>query len=644
MLALNLPRTTTIYKIGGTETFRASSAAFMETWGSNLQNIEKSMRGLYYADDGKVLVQVDQSGAEALIVAYLCKKARFRELFLHGVKPHVFVAMHVFMNTWGIKLPDLQMHEFVNTPIPELKKLNGWKQLDTLIKASDNWPPRERYYYIAKMICHACVDDETEVLKHDGWHSIKTLQPTDKIAVWNPSNKAITMETPSSFFITPYFDEMHYYSDDEIDQFVTPNHKMIYWSNDKFTVAKSHQTIGMRSLRIPNNGNYIGGSISLGQAKTKLLVAIQADGYIASDEAVRFRFVKQRKIERLRQILIELKLNYTERLAEDSVTEFYVHGLTDLVAYFKPEKLWGCWLLTFDQATLTALVDELKYWDGTYEESHLHKREAYFTRHKQNAEWIKTICHLVGKQGTLNKFDPVDKNTHYTIGINNRCFGRARHRSKHQFNGFVYCPTVSTGFFLIRRKGKISVTGNSNYGINANAFQMNVLEKSRGKIVLTKKQAEGYLAHYHSLFPEIHDWHRAVQKQVEETKMLFNLQGYPRLFTGIINEQTLKEAYAFVPQSTVGCITHLAVTAMQRFIEQERVNWDILGNCHDSYLVQCPAGEEVACGRKMKELIEQELTSPWGERFRMRSEAQSGRNWGPWKKDKNEDGLKDLQL
>ena len=74
MIYLPRPRNTTIYKLGGTETFRASSSKWFGR-GTNLQNIEKSMRQLYWADDGKVLVQVDQSGAEALIVSYLCEKA-----------------------------------------------------------------------------------------------------------------------------------------------------------------------------------------------------------------------------------------------------------------------------------------------------------------------------------------------------------------------------------------------------------------------------------------------------------------------------------------------------------------------------------------------------------------------------------------
>jgi hypothetical protein len=335
----SVPRNTTCWKLAGTKSLRLASAALWEIYGTNLTNIEKELRKLYWADPGKKQVQTDQAGAEALIVAFLCKAGKFRDLFINGVKPHVFVAMHVFLATWKLKIKDIDVESFINTPIPELKKREGWKTLDDMIKASDNWPPRERYYFFAKQMCHS--------------------------------------------------------------------------------------------------------------------------------------------------------LNYDAR-------EF--------------------------------------------------------------------------------------------------------------------------------------------------AFRMNVLEKSRGKVVLTKQQAQDYIAKYHGLFPEIHAWHRDIEEELRYTGMITNLFGYPFIATEDPTDRDLKEWYAIKPQSTVGCITHIAITQMQQFIEDNKLDWDVWNNNHDSMVVQCPEAEEVECGRKSREFMEQELTSPRGEKFRMRSECQSGWNWSPWKKDKNEKGLLPLEL
>lgn len=106
----------------------------------------------------RVFVQVDQSGAEALAVSYLCRHGKFRDLFLHGVKPHVFVALHVFAEQWSKMTELVDSNTLIRALVAEpkdLKNVEGWKKLDAVIKDSDNWEPAKRYYFIAKMICHA---------------------------------------------------------------------------------------------------------------------------------------------------------------------------------------------------------------------------------------------------------------------------------------------------------------------------------------------------------------------------------------------------------------------------------------------------------------------------------------------------------
>ena len=346
MLQLLQPRNSTQYVISGTKYLRLGSRSIFNLYGTNLQNIEKDARKMYLCDVGCKLNQRDQSGAEALIVAYLCRHGQFRELFLNNIKPHVFVALHLFREIWKekIKSENLDIHadidKLCSTSISNLRANPFFKSVDKLIKSSDNWKPSERYYYIAKMVCHA-----------------------------------------------------------------------------------------------------------------------------------------------------------------------------------------------------------------------------------------------------------------------------------------------------------------SNYGIRAGAFCINSLEKSRGKIALTKKQAEFFLDMYHSLFPEIREWHREVEQQVLSTKMLFNLFGEPIMFTGSLEkENDFKEAISAVPQSTVGEITNVACMKFQNYVEDTGMNWDLLGNCHDSFLTQSPEDESVECQRVMKEFIEPELTSPRGEKFKMKSEGGSGYNWGPHDEKKNPRGLQEVEL
>lgn len=647
-----MPRNTCIYAIAGPITFRLSSSGIttnyvtQEEKGTNLQNIEKSIRALYLADEGKILAQRDQSGAEALIVAYLCRDGKFRSLFLNNIKPHVFVALHLFADIWQQKMNEFSgdikfdVKELLDAEIPDLPKHPFWKQLDKLIKSSDKWPPQQRYYYISKQVCH-CVTADTEVLTYDkGWIKISEINKNDQIAVWNTDN-SIKFEVPKNWFEYEINETIIEINADEINQCVTFNHKIPYYSNYKYHNKPASEVAKQHRPSIPNSGLYIGGPVNLPEHVIKLLVAIQADGEIISNKGVRFHLKRPEKLSRLRQILKEGQYVYTYNPYADGTHSFIVSGISDIISLFQGVKIWDKWLLQFSTTNLQCLINELKYWDGgLYKQFNGSKREEYRTAIYKNAEWIKTICHLVFKQGTVNSF----KENTWVVGINNRQKAAVKRFKYIPYSGKVYCPSTSTGYFLIRRNNKISITGNShNYDISPPAFRVNVLEKSKGKIALSKYDSEKYGAFYFSLFPEIKEWHQEVRNQLEATRTLYNLFGWPRYFTGEFSERFFKEAYSHTPQSTVACITRNAYIDTQTFIEEHKVDWDLLGDTHDSLFGQCPDSDiEVSAFTKvMKTYIEPELTSFRGEKFRMKSECGVGYNWGPYDEKTNPKGLKD---
>lgn len=669
-------RNSTLYKLAKPITFRRSSCAMLTGHGSNLQNIEKSLREIYVPDgytpelqqkctywlqtgdlsvfseqeleELRIFLQNDQSGAEALIVAYDCDALDYRQLFIHNVKPHVYVAMKLFKDVWTRKMKDkgglvedFDIDVIDSTPIGELKKNPFWKDLDALIKDSDNWSLQERYYYLAKQTVH-CVDDKTEVLTPEGWIGIAKMTIDTKIAIYDGMN--ISMEKPRSSFIFPYQGEMIHFEGEEVDQFVTPNHKMVYVSNGKQHVAEAAYVKTLARPNIPTSGWYNGGGLNLPDWQIKLLVAIQADGYIESDNRVRFKFAKDRKIDRLHDILIEGKKEYTfvewcdTTTAGNIVSDFGVL-CPELIKFFKDGKVWGSWLLQFSRQNLWTLIDELKHWDGTHTESFRHKREEYLSSIKQNIDWIKTICHLVNKQGTIGQQYP---DSSIKMGINGRTLSIAKTKTSYEFSGFVYCPEVSTGMFLIRRNGKISITHNSaNYDIQWANFQMNILEKSGGKIAISKEEAERFLMVYRGLFPEIPERNRRVQAQAEKYKLVYNIFGMPYQITDWnVSGTSMKDIFAWGPQSTVGEITRIAFTNMQEYIEDNNKQWDVLADTHDSYLVQCPLIDVRDCAKQMQTFMNQRLTSPVdGVEFNMRSECNIGFNWASFKKKTNEVGL-----
>ncbi len=147
-------RITCAYVITGTKTFRLSSRKLLGTFGTNTQNWNKKTRRLIVAPPGYTLVQVDQAGAEALVVAYIAPAGRFRDLFLNGIKSHTYVAVHLFREVWEAELGE-SISDIINAPIAQVRTQKRWSELEKLIKKSDDNPPSRRYYYLAKQTCHS---------------------------------------------------------------------------------------------------------------------------------------------------------------------------------------------------------------------------------------------------------------------------------------------------------------------------------------------------------------------------------------------------------------------------------------------------------------------------------------------------------
>lgn len=113
-----------------------------------MQNPSDRICRLYIPDDGNILVSADLAGAEALIVAYLCRDGNFRQLFINNIKPHTFVAMHLFASHWQ-KLLGFDLAPYLSSPVAKLASLPNWKVLAKAIKDDTI------KYYIGKKSCHS---------------------------------------------------------------------------------------------------------------------------------------------------------------------------------------------------------------------------------------------------------------------------------------------------------------------------------------------------------------------------------------------------------------------------------------------------------------------------------------------------------
>lgn len=188
-----------------------------------------------------------------------------------------------------------------------------------------------------------------------------------------------------------------------------------------------------------------------------------------------------------------------------------------------------------------------------------------------------------------------------------------------------------------------------NYRMMPSTFREDVLKESDGEVVLTKGESEIFHSTYHTIFPEISQgWWPELEFQVIKTNYLYNLQGFPlycNYYEGMQNKDKFwREVTAKVPQSTVGCITAKAFCAVQEYIDKEGLSkeWHLRSDKHDSILLECPERNRDDAIPLLRQAIEQDLVSPRGEHFKMKSEVSVGRNWAKYDKDKNPEGMREI--
>lgn len=211
-----------------------------------------------------------------------------------------------------------------------------------------------------------------------------------------------------------------------------------------------------------------------------------------------------------------------------------------------------------------------------------------------------------------------------------------------KFTGKVYCPTTATGFFtVVNSYGECIYTGNSNYKMGPNTFREQALKESEGSLIMTFDEAKYYLDIYKQLFPEIVEWQIEIEHEIRTKRLLRNLFGFPRSFERLITDSYIREAISWIPQSTVGCITHRAYRATFDYVQAHKLPWRLVSNKHDSYAVLAPDSDQEHVRAIMAKHIGLHLVGKRGE-FTMVSDFQVGKNLKKYHETENPLGMREL--
>ena len=313
-----------------------------------------------------------------------------------------------------------------------------------------------------------CVDGETEFFTGIGWKSIKDYKIGDSVLEYNKSNTIATL-SQADYVKIPMSEGEEFlgYKCPILDMLMTSEHKVLYETsrgnlNDRawgeiFTRLQDNlQGFSgkiLTTFKRPSDG------VTLSDAELKFIVALSADSskIHSSKRKYCFNLKKPRKIERLRGILGELNYKYSESVFKSM--EGYVRFIVD--SPFEKGLPDSFYDLNEEQNTLVS--KELRLWDGSAQTFYTNvEREAdiaqmVFTKDGCRSNKVTTLRDREGRKLAIEY--RVTVTTRQTVTMSG-VSAKSHTYTAPPKDGFKYCFTTETGYWVARRNGKIFITGN----------------------------------------------------------------------------------------------------------------------------------------------------------------------------------------
>lgn len=630
------------YDLVGTNTGRLSSRSSIalqydgKEWdntGTNLQNVTKELRCCFIPDSLEHdFWQFDLSGADGWTVAAdlaAVGHPAMLEDYLAGVKPAL--VLYYMLQEKSAGRDPVGVNRLDRTQLKvELRRIKSEiDALDGLTNAEGR--PLDWQYLCCKRVQHGCVTGDHEVLTREGWITIDKLRDGQEVMTWE--NDHASWDVPSVVTRGLYSGQMVNLTGESCSLDMTKDHRVLYRTTNDYKTISAASLDTVRSARLPKGAETFAGLLPK-ENLIRLLAAFQADGCVGKGRAC-FHFAKERKVIRLQKLLDELEIKYEFYSCTDGT--FVVEFFEENILRFGKATDWR--MLKLDGQAMRWYLEESLFWDGCVTESYQHKRQELFTAVPMRAEVMHTMAHLCGMSGQLYLNHRVSGfgTTMSACSLNNRTEARVSSMKSHKYEAFnlpIYCVTVRSGYFMVRRQGKIIVTGNSNYGMAPDKLAETIFGDSDGTIVLSRADA-AYYQYLYKLRYNTDARNESIRRTLADTGALVAACGIRRQFFGIrnrrlIDDSVVREAAAFGPQANTTYATNKALERLwydpTNRTSRGTLHVEPLLQIHDALAGQNRGRDRAWCHTKLKEWFDNPMVIA-GTKLTIPADGKWGTNW-----------------
>jgi RNA-splicing ligase RtcB len=314
-----------------------------------------------------------------------------------------------------------------------------------------------------------CLDKDTEILTPNGWKKISEYDG-EQILIYDKNTDSARFSHPLLYIKKPCEDFYYLNTDGGLDQCVSAEHKILAWIGIKgkgyklrdYTAkdfVEHHNSLKKGiSGGIKTTFNVNSKGLGIEDIKLRLMIMVSADGHINNNvdgsQWIELHFRKERKIKRAIKLLKQAGIDYRISVWKDGTSNIRFRGSEN--EYVKDLSfLYQC-----NSNELKVVIDEIKYWDGTVRNN----KTRFSTSLKCNADAIQYAFAASGVRAGIsvitydNGWNPT-YNVYETLNDIVR-FPEHKIETVKSVDGLKYCFTTDTGYFVIRRNSKISITGN----------------------------------------------------------------------------------------------------------------------------------------------------------------------------------------
>jgi gp096 len=453
----------------------------------------------------------------------------------------------------------------------------------------------------------SCFSGDTEILTENGFVEFRVYDGVTPVAQYNIESQEISYTQPTDFRMIPN-QKICVFENENTSLKLTPDHECIiqvqnsrkYMKKVPFKDLAGH---GQSKYAWVNAGYYkYDESKFIDDDLTRLIACFVADGsYSESKSQIRFGFTKKRKINRFRELIERIGIEYDETVQGKLNINYFIISDFRYVSLMKRYCTVKKDLLRPAMTELNPLVylEEASHWDGHVNHTKLIQISSTSLK---TLEYMQIMATQSGVRARLYKCKDERDNVSdtwllsYNLGKSPLSRFESRNidlRTHHNTNHNVYCVTVPEHNIVIRHNGKVSIQGNCNFGFLYGMMAKTFVQYAVGYgLTLTQEESEKIRADFFKAYPRLLVWHEECKEFARQHGYIESPIGRKRWFDNI-NSRDFRKRSADERQAinspVQGFGSDLCTSALADIVfstELDHTRFNVLGSVHDAILFE----------------------------------------------------------